>query len=289
MLPLLTSAGRTGITDTSRKMYFQRVTVKPSEELLEVNLVINLPPGFSQDGEVTLYETSDDDSEHRKELDKASVPSCHSTCWFELTIGVDNLQDNMVLLVEFTHRNREFVQGLNPMIALYTYMEQPLSTIVARRHAPDSMTAHHEDHEGRRDDHSEQEEANHDFTNVLLSELNGRNHACSKQTVTLAYSQMNWLGSAEDITLINPTHIRFKFCHGHCNIPVDTVPYDDEDESFDKRARILEVMNRLSESRLTPPPCCVPHSYVANEVIYLVGDRVAMTTFPSVEECGCKA
>ena len=257
-------------------MNFQRVMLKPSENLISVKLVVNLPSGFSEEGDVLLSETSDNlDHNH---LDRVSVPSCHSTCWFELNVGTENMQDNMELLLQFTHTSRQFIQGLNPMMVLYTYVVQPLPNLVTKRHLPNSMSAHHD--QGNQDSHQ--------HVNPLLSELESRDIACSKQTVQLAYSQMKWLG--EDITIINPSsNIHFEFCYGHCNIPLDQLSPSDPRESYNKRARILEVMNQLSESRLTPKPCCVPRSYIANEVIYAVGELVALTTFPSVEQCGCRA
>lgn len=272
-------------------MQFKGVTIKPSESLIAVNLVINLPPGFTEDGEVTLYEVSSDGSQ--RELDNASMPSCHSTCWFELTVGVENLQDSMELLVEFTHRNDEFVRGINPMMVLYTYMEQPLSEIVDKRRAPDPISRGHRFH-GQRAAHDETDSQPNDeeeeHVNTPLSEIDSSEGSCSKQTVRLEYSRMRWLGVGEDIELINPRQITFEFCYGLCNIPLVTVPYSDLDNTFDKRTRVLEVANlrRSSEARLNPPPSCIPLSYSANEVIYRVGDLVAMTTFPSVVECGCR-
>lgn len=261
--------------DTSRKMHFQRVMLKPSEDVICAKLVINLPAGFSEEGEVTLYESSDSD-EHHRQLDKASVPSCHSTCWFELNVG-ENMADNMELLLEFTHRDTEFVERLNPMMVLYTYVEQSLPNFVTKRLATKSVST-------RSQDDDDEDET---YENQLLSDLDSTGDRCGKQTVQLDYSQLDWLG--EDVTLISPTKIKFDFCHGHCNIPVNVLPHNDVEQGFDKRARILEIMNRLSEDRLTPPPCCIPLSYIANEVIYAVGDLVAMTTFPSVELCGCRA
>ena len=272
-------------TDTSREMQFKGVTVKPSESLIAINLVINLPPGFSEDGDVTLYKMSSDGYE--KQLDNASMPSCQSTCWFELTVGVENLEDSMDLRVEFTHRNDEFVRGINPMIVLYTYMDQPLSEIVDKRRAPDPISRQHRREEPHDEVYSEQ---SHDSEPVTtpLSEID--DNSCSKQTVRLGYSQMRWLGVAENIELINPPHITFEFCYGPCNIPLVAVPYSDLDNTFNKRTRVLEVANlrRSSEHRLNPPPSCIPLSYTANEVIYAVGNLVAMTTFPSVVECGCR-
>ena len=252
----------------SRKLEFQQPTIKTTEDVVDVKLVINLPAGFAQDGDVTLYEISSDDN--RKQLDTASVPSCHSTCWFQLTIGVDNLRDSMEFLVEFTHSDREFVQTLNPMMVLYTYSQQPLSNLVDTRHK-------------RQEGEVEGEEQ----VNPLLSALDSRNEPCAKQTVRLDYSQLRWLD--EDIVLISPPRVIFDFCYGHCNPPLNIPPIQQIAESFDKRARILEVVNRLSEGRLTPPPCCIPLSYVAKEIIYASGELVAMTTIPSVQECGCRA
>ena len=282
------------MTDMSRKMYFRRVDVKATENLIAVKLVINLPSDFSQEGEVTLYETSPGDFEHRKMLDEATVPSCHSTCWFELTVGVENMQDNMEFLVEFTHRNREFVQMLNPMMVLYTYMEQPLSTIVKKRlvHHVQSVRSVQSDSASDSDIDSEtpqDEQQNDNNVNVPLSELKERDDPCAKHTVHLDYSQLMWLDEDEDITLVTPPYVQFDFCHGHCNTPLQFLPLDDPTEGFDKRARILEVMNRLSENRLTPPPCCLPLTYLANEIIYTTGSEVSLTTIPSVQSCGCRA
>lgn len=254
-------------------MHFQRVMLKPSEDVICAKLVINLPAGFSEQGEVTLYESSDSDERHR-ELDKASVPSCHSTCWFELNVG-KNMADNMELLLEFTHTNVEFVEGLDPMMVLYTYVEQSLPNFVTKRLVPKSVSAHA----------PENDEETHE--NQLLSDLDSTGIRCGKQTVQLDYFQLEWLG--EDVTLINPARVEFDFCYGHCKIPANVLPHNDTEQGFDKRARILEIMNRLSEDRLTPPPCCIPLSYTANNVIFAVGEFVTMTTFPSVELCGCRA
>ena len=252
-------------------MQFQRPTIKATESLVDAKLVINLPPGFDQEGEVTLYETSSENFDLRKRLDRASVPSCHSTCWFELTVGVDNLRDSMEFLVEFNHRNGDFVRRLNPMMVLYTYREQPLSNLVSRR----SSVA-------KRQDAGEEEPVN-----TLLSTLDSRGVQCAKQTVRLTYSQLRWLD--EDIVLISPPRIIFDYCYGHCRPPFNILPQDDPTESFGRRARMLEVLNQLSENRLTPPPCCIPLSYTAKEIIYASGELVAMTTIPSVQACGCRA
>lgn len=282
------------MTDMSRKMYFRRVDVKATENLIAVKLVINLPSDFSQDGEVTLYETSSPgDFDYRKKLDEATVPSCHSTCWFELTVGVENMQDNMEFLVEFTHRNREFVQMLNPMMVLYTYMVQPLSTLVKRR----AMIGNYNHAQSVRSPQSDTDsdisqpetDSEDEQENIPLSQLKDRNDPCAKHTVQLEYSQLMWLDEDEDITLISPPRVEFDYCYGHCNTPLQFLPLDDPTEGFDKRARILEVMNRLSESRLTPPPCCLPLTYLANEIIYNTGGQVALTTIPSVQACGCRA
>jgi hypothetical protein len=284
--------GTTDTTEMTRKMQFERVSLKDSEELICVHLVINLPPDFSEDGEVVLYETSDD-PEHRKELDKASMPSCHSTCWFELSVGVENLQDSMEFTLEFTHTDTDFLLGLNPMMVLYTYVDQPLSDVVTKRHAPDYMTARHDHNRERiapRQDNpttETPEEEEQEYTNPLLTELESRGEPCAKQTVRLPYSQIRWIN--EDITIVSPSVIHLDFCYGHCNTQMDLLRHDTPGENYDKRVRILEVVNRLSENRLTPPPCCVPLSYLANEVIFAIGDYVAMTTFPSVETCGCRA
>jgi hypothetical protein len=256
------------MTELTRKMQFERPAIKSSEDLVGVKLVLNLPAEFTQEGEVTLYETSPDDEEHRKILDEGSIPSCHSTCWFELTVGVENLQDSMELLVEFTHRNGEFVHRLNPLMVLFTYQPQPSMDLVPRR---------------RR----QAEEDGEEHVNTPLLTLKTQNEACRKHTVRLDYSELQWLG--EGVSLISPSDVVFDFCYGHCNTPLDTFPLDDPSESFGKRARILEVMNRLSENRLTPPPCCIPLSYIAKETIYSSGDLVIMTTIPSVQGCGCRA
>lgn len=256
-------------------MNFQRAMLKASEDVICAKLVINLPAGFSEEGEVTLYESSDTD-EHHRQLDKASVPSCRSTCWFELKVGED-MADNMELLLEFTHTNREFIERLNPMIVLYTYVEQSLPNFVTKRLALKSV--------GTRAQEEEENEETHE--NQLLSDLDSTGDPCGKQTLQLEYSQLKWLG--EDVTLISPTTVEFDFCYGHCNIPVNVLPQNDDEQGFDKRARILEIMNRLSEDRLTPPPCCIPLSYIADEIIFAVGELATMTTFPSVEQCGCRA
>ena len=267
----LIPAGATDMTELSRKMDFQRPTIKATEDLVDVKLVINLPAGFSQEGEVTLFETSSNDDHHKK-LDTVSVPSCHSTCWFQLTVGVENLRDSMGFLVEFTHTNGEFVRQLNPVMVLYTYRQQPISSLVDRR----SLVSK------RQEDPTEEAPVN-----TLLSTLESRNEPCGKQTVRLDYSQLRWLD--DDTVLISPPNVVFDFCYGHCNTPLNVLPIEDVAESFDKRARILEVLNRLSENRLTPPPCCIPLSYVAKEIIYASGDFVTMTTIPSVQACGCRA
>ena len=258
------------MTELTRKMQFERPTIKATENLVDVKLVINLPAGFNQDGDVTLFEISSD-GDSRKQLDTVSVPSCHSTCWFQLTVGVENLRDSMEFLVEFNHGDGDFVRRLNPMMVLYTYREQPVSNLV----------------DTRRKRQQEEGMAGEEDVNTRLSTLESRNDPCTKQTVRLGYSQLRWLD--EDIVLISPTRIIFDFCYGHCNPPLNVPPIHELTESFDKRARILEVVNRLSESRLTPPPCCVPVSYIAREIIYASGELVAMTTIPSVQGCGCRA
>ena len=276
-------------------MHFERVTLKDSEDLICVHLVINLPPDFSDDGEVTLYDMSDG-PENRKELDTASMPSCHSTCWFELSVGVESLQDSMEFLLEFTHTDSDFLEGLNPMMVLYTYVEQPLSDIVTKRQAPDYMSARRDNDNGRNvprqenpTTHTPEEtsEGDHQYTNPLLSDLESRGERCGKHTVRLPYSQIRWID--EDITLVSPSVIHLDFCYGHCNAQTELLRPSDPGENYDKRVRILELVNRLNENRLTPPPCCVPLSYHANEVIFAIGDYVAMTTFPSVDTCSCRA
>ena len=274
-------AGNVEQTDTSIKMEFESAEVKSTEKLIAVKVVINLPPQFSQDGEVTLYETSPDDLEYRKQLDQATMPSCHTTCWFELTVGLEDLKDNMEFQMEFTHADSHFVQFLNPMMVLYTYMEQPLSTLVERRQI---LTHHNHESTVRSPD----QPAPQEHTNVPLSELDSQNNPCGKHTVRLQYSQLKFLDD-DAITLISPPYVEFDYCYGHCNTPLEFLPLDDPTEGFDKRARILEVMNRLSENRRTPPPCCVPLTYIAREIIYSTGGQVAMTTIPSVQACGCRA
>ena len=257
------------MTDQSRKMEFQRPTIKSSEDLVDVKLVINLPSGFSQEGEVTLYETTPDDE--RNQLDEVSVPSCRSTCWFELTVGVANLQDSMEFLVEFSHSDGEFIRSLNPMMVLYTYREQQVSSLV----------------DTQRSVSKRQQEGGEEYANTPLAVLDTRNERCGKQTVRLEYSQLMWLD--EDIVLISPDNVIFDFCYGHCETPLNLPPPQQLGQNYGKRARIMEVMNQLRGSRLTPPPCCIPLSYTAKEIIYASGELVAMTTIPSVQECGCRA
>ena len=248
-------------------MHFQRVSLNPSEQLISVKLVLRLPAGFSEDGEVTLYKVSDGSEEH-KQLDNVAVPSCGSTCWFELNVSTENMLDEMELLLEFTHRNIDFVRGLKPMLVLYTYVAQSMASFVSKR---GTMALGEEEH-----------------ANLPLAELDSRNTACSKHSVELEYSQMKWLG--DDITILTPSsNIRFEFCYGNCNSPLALLPHLDPTQDYDYRARILEVMNRVSESQLTPPPCCIPLSYTVINIIYDVGGLTRLTTFPSVEQCGCRA
>ena len=262
------------MSDQSRKMEFQRPTIKSNEDLVEVKVVINLPAGFTEQGEATLYEVLSDDTDERKLLDEASIPSCRSTCWFELTVGVDNMNDNMEFLVEFSHSDAEFIRELNPMMVLYTYREQPVSNLVMER---------------RRSVMSKRQEAGtQEESNTLLSDLSERDDPCGKQTVLLDYNQLRWLDE-DDIILISPANIQFDFCYGHCRIPLNLPPPQELTDQIGRRARLMEALNVLKGSRLTPPPCCIPTSYTASEIIYASGELVAMTTIPSVQGCGCRA
>ena len=259
-------------------MRFQTAMLKPSEQVISTKLVISLPATFSEDGEVTLYKFSDG-SEHFQLLDKAQVPTYGTTSWFELTVGTTSVMEGTGLQIELTHSNFNFLENLQPMLVLYTYVEQSLPNLIGKRSATDTISVD--------EDQSNVEEQ----SNVPLSELDEQNVACSKQSVSLEYSQLNyWLG--EDVTIIAPpTPINFDFCYGHCLSPLEVPLHVDDGLDYDKRARILEVMNQMMyhPHRLTPPPCCIPLSYIASKMLYTQDDIVMLTSFPMVERCGCKA
>ena len=249
-------------------MWFQTAMLKPSEQVISTKLVINLPATFSEDGEVTLYKISND-SENFQLLDKAQVPTYGTTSWFELTVGTTSVMESTGLQIELTHSNFNFLENLQPMLVLYTYVEQSLPNLIAKRSASST----------------EEESNGEQQSNVPLSELDERNVACSKHSVSLDYSQLLNL----NVTVISPPNgINFEFCYGHCLSPLQVPLHEDHGSGYDKRARILKQV-MYDSHRLTPPPCCIPLSYNTSDILYIDRDVVTKTQFPTVERCGCRA
>ena len=256
-------AGR--ITGTTRKMQFQTAHLKPSERVICTKLVVNLPSTFSEDGEITLYKQFEG-SDHYQLLDKAQVPTYGTASWFELTVGHTGAMEGVKLQIELTHNNMDFLQGVQPMLAMYTYVEPSLPSFITKRSSTGTVG----------------------IEATGLADLDERNVACSKHSVTLDYSQIRWLG--DDVTIIAPSpRIKFDYCYGHCLSPLDVRLHGDTRQDYDKRARILEVINQMNNSsRLTPPPCCIPLHYTASQLQYIHFDIVILTTFPVVTDCGCR-
>lgn len=271
-------AGTTNLADLSRKMQFSRPTIKASEPVVDVKLVINLPSGFTQSGEVTLYKSSSDNPEHTQ-LDRVSMPSCSTTCWFQLTVGLDNLRDSMKFLIRFNHGDGNFIEDINPMIVLYTNRDQ--SEAMSNMFAQESRNS-----QAKRQAVDADTPTPTPPPNMPLSQLKMRNRPCRKETAYLTYSQLRWLD--EDINLIAPTYISFDFCYGSCNLRFDMNPLDIPADRYNRRTRVLQAINQLGGGTVLPQSCCVPTSYTAKEIIYASGDLVTMTTLPSVHSCGCR-
>lgn len=239
------------------KMQFERAGLKPMEQVIGAKLVMKLPIAFSASGEVVVYKLVNG---AKQELDRTRMPN-DSVTWLELSIGPVDM--DIELELELTEENAEFLQGLNTntMLALYTYVEptQNMPRNIHRRSSSDQDGA---------------------FT------YTPPNTECSKQTVTLQYSQLQWLG--DDVSILSPPDaIDFDFCAGECTFSRD-VPLPHQIQEFNKRTRMMEVMNQIGE-RLTPPPSCIPLTFSTAEIIYVLGDIVNLTTLPTVESCGCRS
>ena len=257
-------AGR--ITGTTRKMQFQTPSLKRTERVICTKLVISLPSTFSEDGEITLYKQFEG-SDHYQLLDKAQVPTYGTTSWFELTVGHTGAMEGVKLQIELTHNNMDFLQGVEPMLVMYTYVEPSFPSFVTKRSSTGTVG----------------------IEVTGLADLDERNVACSKQSVTLHYSKLQWLG---DVTITAPPSslIKLDYCYGHCLSPLEVGRlHKNTHQDYDKRARILEVLNQMNNSkRLTPPPCCIPLNFTASEVVYEQFNVYTLTTFPVVTACGCR-
>ena len=258
-------AGR--ITGTTRKMQFQNPSLKPTERVICTKLVINLPSTFSEDGEITLYKQFEG-SDHYQLLDKAQVPTYGTASWFELTVGHTGAMKGVKLQIELTHNNMAFLQGVEPMLVMYTYVEPSLPSFITKRSSTGTVG----------------------IEATGLADLDKRNLACSKHSVTLHYSQLRWLGDNVTITAPNSSRFKLDYCYGHCLSPLDVRRlHDDTHQDYDKRARILEVLNQMNNSRrLTPPPCCIPLHFTASELVYEQYNVYTRTSFPVVTDCGCR-